>query len=59
MAGGAVSYSEHDESNLNFLVIKDLAGNGYNFAISPYVGYFFRDNIRPVFASLTVGTIWI
>ena len=45
MAGGAVSYSEHDESNLNFLVIKDLEGNGYNFAISPYVGYFFRDNI--------------
>lgn len=44
-AGGAVSYSEHDESNLNFLVIKDLEGNGYNFAISPYVGYFFRDNI--------------
>lgn len=36
---------EHDESNLNFLVIKDLEGNGYNFAISPYVGYFFRDNI--------------
>lgn len=45
MVGGAVSYSEHDESNLNFLVIKDLEGNGYNFAISPYVGYFFRDNI--------------
>ena len=45
MAGGAVSYSEHDESNSNFLVIKDLEGNGYNFAISPYVGYFFRDNI--------------
>ena len=27
MAGGTVSYSEHDESNLNFLVIKDVAGN--------------------------------
>ena len=45
MVGGTVSYSEHDESNLNFLVIKDLEGKGYNFAVSPYVGYFFRNNI--------------
>ena len=40
MAGGAVSYSEHDESNLNFLVMKDLEGKGYNFAISPVRGLF-------------------
>ena len=24
MAGGTVSYSEHNESNLNFLVLKDI-----------------------------------
>ena len=42
MAGGTVSYSEHDESNLNFLVIKDVEGKGYDFNVSPYVGYFFR-----------------
>lgn len=49
MAGGTVSYSEHDESNLNFLVIKDVAGKGYDFNVSPYVGYFFRDNIAAGF----------
>lgn len=45
MAGGTVSYSEHDEGNLNFLVLKNVEGKGYNFGISPYVGYFFRNNI--------------
>ena len=45
MAGGAVSYSEHDESNLNFLVLKNVEANGYNFSVSPYFGYFFRDNV--------------
>lgn len=45
MAGGAVSYREHDESNLNFLVLKNVEGKGYNFGVSPYVGYFFRNNI--------------
>ena len=44
MAGGTVSYSEHDEGNLNFLVLKDVEGRGYTFSVSPYVGYFFRNN---------------
>lgn len=45
MAGGTVSYSEHDEDNLNFLVLKDVQGLGYTFSLSPYVGYFFRNNM--------------
>lgn len=45
MAGGTVSYSEHEEDNLNFLVIKNVEGLGYTFNISPYVGYFFKDNV--------------
>ena len=45
MAGGTVSYAEHDEGNLNFLVLKNVEGKGYNFGISPYVGYFFWNNI--------------
>lgn len=45
MAGGTVSYSEHDEGNLNVLVLKNLEGKGYDFSVSPYAGYFFRDNI--------------
>ena len=35
MAGGTVSYSEHNESNLNFLVLKDIEGKGYDFSVSP------------------------
>lgn len=45
MTGGAVSYTEHEEENLNFLVLKDLEGKGYDFKVSPYLGYFVRDNM--------------
>lgn len=49
MAGGTVSYSEHEEDNLNFLVIKNVEGLGYTFNVSPYVGYFFKDNMAAGF----------
>ena len=49
MVGGAVSYSEHDEGNLNFLVLKNVEGKGYDFSVSPYIGYFFRNNIAAGF----------
>lgn len=45
MLGGTVSYSEHDESNLNFLILQDMEGKGYNFSVSPYFGYFISNNI--------------
>ena len=45
LAGGTVSYSEHEENNLNFLVIKNVEALGYTFNVSPYVGYFFKDNM--------------
>ena len=45
MAGGTFSYSDHDETNLNYLVLKNLEGKGYDFTVSPYAGYFFRNNI--------------
>lgn len=45
MAGGTLSYSEHDENNLNFLVVKNVEGLGYSFSVSPYAGYFFKDNV--------------
>lgn len=45
MVGGAFSYSEHDEDNLNYLVLKDVTGKGYDFSVSPYFGYFFRNNV--------------
>ena len=45
MFGGTVSYSEHDENNLNFTVLKNIEGLGYDFKVSPYVGYFFANNM--------------
>jgi hypothetical protein len=30
---------------LNFLVLKDVEALGYRFKVSPYVGYFFKNNI--------------
>ena len=49
MAGGSVSYSEHEGDNLNFLVLKNVEGKGYNFKVSPYFGYFFADNLAAGF----------
>ncbi len=49
LAGGTVSYSEHEENNLNFLVIKNVEALGYTFNVSPYVGYFFKDNMAAGF----------
>ncbi len=49
MGGGTVSYSEHNEDNLNFTVLKNIEGKGYDFKVSPYVGYFFRDNMAAGF----------
>ena len=45
MTGGTVSYSEHEEANLNFMVLKDFESDGYSFSVSPYFGYFFKDNM--------------
>lgn len=45
MAGGTISYQEHDAKNYNFLVLKDVEGLGYTFNVSPYTGYFFRNNM--------------
>lgn len=45
MAGGTISYQEHDAENYNFLVLKNVEGLGYTFKVSPFVGYFFRNNM--------------
>lgn len=49
MVGGTVSYSEHEEENLNYLVLKNVEGLGYTFNVSPYIGYFFKDNVSAGF----------
>ncbi len=45
MMGGAISYFDLNQENLNFLVLKDVTGKGYTFGVSPCVGYFFRNNM--------------
>ena len=45
MAGGTVSYNDYNQDNYNLLVLKDVTGEGYRFKLSPYVGYFIKDNV--------------
>ena len=45
LTGGSFSYSELGFDNYKFLVIEDMQGNGYTMNISPFLGYFFKDNM--------------
>ena len=45
MAGGTVSYNDYSQDNYNLLVLKDVTGEGYRFKLSPYAGYFIKDNV--------------
>lgn len=45
MLGTTFSYSEHEDDNYKFLVIKDIESTGYTFKVSPFFGYFIRDNV--------------
>ena len=42
--GGSVSYSTHNNNNYNFLIIEDIESNGYQFKVSPLVGYAYSKN---------------
>ena len=42
--GGSVSYSTHSNNNFNFLIIEDIQSNGYQFKITPLVGYAYSKN---------------
>lgn len=43
--GGTCSYSEMNQDNYKFLVLKDWNGNGYQLAIKPFFGYMVRDDL--------------
>lgn len=45
VTGGSISYSQHDNDNYKFLVIENWSGSGYNFSLSPFAGYAFRNNV--------------
>ena len=42
--GGSVSYSTHTNNNYNFLIIEDIQSNGYQFKVTPLVGYAYSKN---------------
>ena len=42
--GGSVSYSTHNNNNYNFLIIEDIQSTGYQFKITPLVGYAYMKN---------------
>jgi hypothetical protein len=42
--GGSVSYSTHTNDNYNFLIFEDIQSNGYQFKITPLVGYAYSKN---------------
>lgn len=45
LTGGTVSYSQYGFDQYKFLILDQMQGNGYTFSISPFLGYFYRDNI--------------
>lgn len=45
MLGGTFSYSEHEDDDFKNILLKDVSTDGYTFKVSPFFGYFFRDNI--------------
>ena len=42
--GGSVSYSTHTNDNYDFLIFEDIQSNGYQFKITPLVGYAYSKN---------------
>ncbi len=45
IGGGSFSYSENKADNYEVLVVSDIDGTNYSFKVSPFVGYFFKDNM--------------
>ena len=42
--GGSVSYSTHTNNNYTFLIVEDIESNGYQFKVTPLVGYAYSKN---------------
>lgn len=45
MGGCSFSYNEQNMDNFKFFALKNIDVKGYTFKVSPYFGYFFKDNI--------------
>ena len=42
--GGSISYSTHTNNNYSFLIIEDIKSTGYQFKVTPLVGYSYARN---------------
>ena len=42
--GGSVSYSTHSNNDYTFLIVEEIKSNGYQFKITPLVGYAYSKN---------------
>ncbi|MBQ5690071.1 MAG: hypothetical protein IIV24_01105 [Alistipes sp.] len=42
--GGSVSYSTHNNNNYSFLIIEDIQSTGYQFKVTPMLGYAYSKN---------------
>lgn len=45
ISGGSFSYSENTADDYDLPIIEDIDGTNYTFKVSPYIGYFFKDNL--------------
>lgn len=44
LTGGTFSYKEYGFDKYKFVILDAMAANGYTMNVSPFLGYFFRDN---------------
>ena len=42
--GGSISYSTHSNNDYTFLIVEDIQSNGYQFKVTPLVGYAYSKN---------------
>lgn len=45
IGGGSFSYGENTADDYDLPIIEDIDGTNYTFKVSPFVGYFFKDNL--------------
>ncbi|WP_281612991.1 hypothetical protein [Flammeovirga sp. SubArs3] len=45
LVGATFNYSEHSNDNYQILMLKNWEGKGHNFKVSPFFGYFLKDNL--------------
>lgn len=45
MGGVTFSYSEHSDRNYQLMILDEVDSRGYTFKVSPYFGYFIKNNV--------------